>query len=46
MADKLALMLTDNEKRENYILQGKKRLEDFSFEKISADLKELFAALK
>lgn len=46
MADKLALMLTDHEKRENYILQGKKRLEDFSFEKISAELKELFAALK
>ncbi len=46
MADKLALMLTDNEKRENYILQGKKRLEDFSFEKISAELEELFAALK
>ena len=46
MADKLAVMLTDNEKRENYILQGKKRLKDFSFEKISADLKELFATLK
>ncbi|MCM1288669.1 MAG: glycosyltransferase [Clostridium sp.] len=46
MADKLAIMLTDTEKREHYILQGKERLKDFTFEKISMELKELLASLK
>lgn len=46
MADKLKLMMEDAATRERCITQGKKRLEDFSFDAVSVAVKDIFTNLK
>ena len=45
MAEKINLLIENEEKREYYIAQGKKRIQDFSYETIEKKLREIVGGL-
>lgn len=46
MAEKINLLLEDEEKRQYYIAQGKKRLQDFSYETIEEKLRKIIEGMQ